>query len=486
MKKPRNETKILSKKTPLNKNLKNFLSIIAVLLLGILAWNLPVPTGLTEAGWHILIIFTLTIATIIAKPLPMGAVALIAMTLAVTTGTTNLSDAYDGFAQSVVWLVVIALFIAEAFKVTGFGQRLGLFFISLFGKKTLGLSYGLLLTDFILSPLIPSVTGRVAGIVFPILQGIAGTFGSNPNSPSSKRMGEFLTLTTFQGTVITSAMFMTAMAPNPMLAQFAEKQGLTITWGSWALAAILPGILNLIIMPLVIYAMYPPEVKATPDAANFAKAELKKLGSVKANEWIMLATLALVLTLWIFGKAWNVDASLAALIGLSILLVTHVVSWDNLLKMTMAWETFIWFSVLLVFASQMSNLGVIDWFVKLVETFFVGYDWKISFPLLVLLYFYIHYFFASSTAHAAALFVPFLVLALGIGTPPQLAMFVFIFASILFGGITHYSLSPAPLLFGVGYVPIKTWWVVGFVISVLNLLIWFTVGPLWWKLLGFL
>ena len=460
--------------------------MLGFFILGALAWKAPIPSGLTDVGWHLLVIFTLTIASIIAKPLPMGALALISITIAVLTGTVTVKTAFDAFGQAVVWFVVAALFIAEGFKVTGLGRRIGLFFTKILGKKTLGLGYGLLATDLILSPLIPSVTGRVAGIVFPILQGIAESFGSFPNSPSSRRMGHFLTLTAFQGTVITSAMFLTAMAANPMIAALSIKQGLQVTWLSWASAAFVPGLLSLIVMPLVIYYLYPPDITSTPDAAAFAKKQLQDTGPVKPKEWILVGTLLLLLTLWIFGGALGVDAAVAAFLGLSILLVTQVVDWDKLLKVSIAWETFVWFSVLLVLAAQMSHHGVVEWFVKLVESQFIGLDWKFSFPLLVLLYFYSHYFFASSTAHVAAFFIPFLVLAIGLGTPPQLAMFVFIFTSSLFGGLTHYSLSPAPLLFGVGYVPLKEWWKVGFVISVVNILIWFIVGPLWWKLIGVL
>ncbi len=461
-----------------------FFTIVAILALGALAWNLPSPQGLSSAGWHMLVIFTLTIATIIAKPLPMGAITLIATTIAIMTKTIAMKSAFEGFAESVVWFVVVALFIAEGFKVTGLGRRIGLFFTAILGKKTLGLSYGLLATDFILAPLIPSVTGRIAGIVFPILQGIAESFGSLPYSSSAKKMGHFLTLTSFQGTVITSAMFMTAMAANPMIAELSAKQNLPVSWTTWALAAALPGLISLLLMPLIIYMIYPPEIKSTPRAADFAKEQLHSMGKMKSSEWIMLGTLLLLLVLWIFGKTLHVDAALAALIGLGILLITQVVSWDGLLKITIAWETLIWFSILLLFAAEMSNLGVIGWFVQLVENLFQGYDWKYSFPLLVLLYFYSHYFFASSTAHVAAFYVPFLLLAIGLGTPPYLAVFAFMFTSNLFGGITHYSLSPAPLLFGVGYVPIKHWWITGFVISLMHILIWSTVGPLWWRLLG--
>jgi DASS family divalent anion:Na+ symporter len=79
----------------------------------------------------------------------------------------------------------------------------------------------------------------------------------------------------------------------------------------------------------------------------------------------------------------------------------------------------------------------------------------------------------------------FLGLAILLGTPPMLAVFVLIFFSNLFGGITHYSLAPAPLLFGIGYVDIKDWWRIGFIVSVANILIWSFVGAGWWKLLGY-
>lgn len=466
------------------KKRTSFLSLLAILIVASLVWNISAPSGLSDQAWHMLILFIFTIFTIIAKPLPMGAVALIAMTLSILTGTIKTNDAFSGFSQSVVWFVMVALFIAEGFKVTGLGRRIGLFFTAILGKKTLGLSYGLLATDLILAPLIPSVTGRVAGIVYPILQGIADSFKSLPNSDSAKKMGQFLMLTTFQGTVITSAMFLTAMAANPMLAELAGAQKLPITMGSWALAGIVPGLINLLLMPLVIYFFCPPEIKNTPEATVFARTQLKKMGAMKRSEWLLLGTLMLVLFLWIFGKQLNVDNAVAALLGVSLLLIFQVLNWDEILKLTMAWETFIWYAVLIVFASQLSSLGVIDWVAKHVEVLFFGYDWKISFPLLALLYFYIHYFFASSTAHIAAFFSPFLIIALGLGTPPYLALFVLIFSSNLFGGLTHYSLSPAPLLFGVGYVPIKTWWFIGFVISVLNIVVWFSIGPLWWKLVG--
>jgi divalent anion:Na+ symporter, DASS family len=42
----------------------------------------------------------------------------------------------------------------------------------------------------------------------------------------------------------------------------------------------------------------------------------------------------------------------------------------------------------------------------------------------------------------------------------------------------------APVYFGAGYVSQSDWWVIGFIVSVVNLAIWFGVGLIWWRVIG--
>lgn len=460
-------------------------SLLICILIGFAVWFAPHPEKINPQGWHLLAIFVATICALISKPLPMGAVTMISLVVTILTNTLTAKEVFSGFSEQVVWLVVFALFLAKGFAITGLGKRLAYFFTSILGKNTLGLSYGLIAADLIMAPAIPSVTGRIAGIVYPILQGISSSFQSFPNSQSSRKIGAFLTVCSFQGTVVTSAMFMTAMAANPLITKLTNDQNLDLSWGTWALAGMLPGLLSLICIPLVIYLLYPPELKQTPHAPQHAKEQLEILGKMKMQEWIMAGTVVLLLVLWIFGKSIGIKPAVAAMVGLSVLLVTGTLNWNSLMKIDSAWETFFWFCVLIMMATQLNHLGVVQWFSDFVGFQFSGLNWKIAFPLLVLIYFYSHYFFASSTAHVASMYVPFLLLSITLGTPPMLAVFVLIFSSNLFGGLTHYSLAPAPLLYGAGYVDIKDWWKLGFVVSLLNILIWSTVGVLWWKILGF-
>jgi DASS family divalent anion:Na+ symporter len=462
----------------------HYIPLLICAVLGLIGWFCPAPAGMSLDGWHILVIFMVTILGLIIKPLPMGAVAMIALLMAILTKVITMKQAFTAFSSDVVWLVVFALFIAKGFNATGLGRRIGYFFTALLGKRTLGLSYGLMVTDLVLAPGIPSVTSRSAGIVYPILQAIANSYKSFPHCESSRKIGAFLTVTAFQVTVITSTMFMTAMAANPLLASLTEKMDLHISWGQWALAACVPGFISLMVIPWVIYKIYPPEIKETPNAQEHALAELKALGRIRRSEWIMSITAIVLLGLWIFGRTIGIDAVVAAMVGLSILLLTGVLEWKSLVKIDSAWETFIWFCVLIFLAGMLKDFGVLDWFTNNVQHHFQKFHWHFAFPVLALIYFYSHYFFASSTAHVSSMYPAFLGLSLAIGTPPMLAVMVLIFFSNLFGGLTHYSLAPAPLLYGVGYVDIKDWWKIGFITSVVNILIWCTLGAAWWKYLG--
>lgn len=452
--------------------------------LGVFLWFLPPPAGVAPAGMHLLAIFLATIVGIILKPLPMGAMAVLGITATAVTGTLSVTQSLSGFGNRVIWLIVLAFFISRGFIKTGLGARIAYHFMAILGRRTLGLGYGLVATDLVLAPAIPSNTARAGGVIFPILRSVAEAYDSRPYDGTSGRVGAFLTLTAFQGTVITSAMFLTAMAANPLAAELAAPLGVEITWVGWATAAMVPGIISLAVVPWVLYRLFPPEIRETPRAADLAREELRKLGPMKGAEWIMMGCVVLLLTLWVLSEPLGLHTTATALLGLAILLATGVLTWEDVLTEKGAWDTLVWFSALVMMASFLTELGLIPWFSETVGGWFEGRNWLGAFLGLSLVYFYSHYFFASNTAHVSAMYAPFLGVALVVGTPPLLAALVLGFFSNLFSSMTHYGTGPAPVLFGAGYVEVGTWWRLGFLVSLVNLAVWLGVGGLWWRILG--
>lgn len=229
----------------------NYRKFLVPVLVGIILWLLsPMkPDGISLTAWHMFAIFVATIIGCITQPLPIGAVAVIGFTLTVLTGEVPMEDAISGFGNNSIWLIAMAFFISRGFIKTGLGTRIALNFVKLFGKKTLGLAYSLIGVDLVLSPATPSNTARAGGIMYPIINSLSRSFGSSPESHTERKMGSFLIFSEFHGNTITSAMFLTAMAGNPLAQSLAKGAHVSITWMNWFTAALIPGILSLIVVP---------------------------------------------------------------------------------------------------------------------------------------------------------------------------------------------------------------------------------------------
>jgi len=465
--------------------------LVVTAVLGIIIWFIPVPEGVQPNAWHLLAIFLATIAGIIMKAASMGTMAMLGITMCAVTEVLapgdpvkSITNALSGFGNSTIWLIGLAFFIARGFIKTGLGTRLAYYFIRLFGKSSLGLAYGLNTADLLLAPAIPSNTARAGGVIFPIMKSIAVNMGSIPEEPATHRkVGAFMTLSSYNANMITSVMFLTATASNPMAQKFAKDMGITITWGSWAIAALVPGLACFILMPLFLYKFFPPELKKTKEAPAMAAEKLKEMGPITIQEWLMVITFIVLLVLWIFGNLFQVDATTGALIGLCILLLSGVLTWEDVKSEKSAWDTIVWFSSLVMMGSYLNTLGFVGWFGNLVGGQLKTLDWHWAFPLIILVYSYSHYMFASATAQAAAMYSVFLSVGISVGVPGTMLAIFLGACPTLMGMLTHYGHGPAPIFFGSSYVAMKDWWKQGFFMSILFLVVWFVIGGLWWKLI---
>jgi DASS family divalent anion:Na+ symporter len=457
---------------------------ILVVLVGLIIWFSPVPAGVKKEAWQLLAIFVATIFGLILNPLPMGAVVIIGVMMTTLTGILKIGPALAGFANSTVWLIVAAFLVARGFIITGLGTRIAYLFIRSFGKKTLGLAYSIVASDLVLSPATPSNTARAGGVIYPIVRSLCSTFGSEPGA-TARKIGAYLMMVEFQATIITSVLFMTAMAPNPLMAELALKTAnVTLSWGRWAVIACVPALLSIIFIPYFLYKIYPPEIKETPQASEMAHRELEKMGPWKRSEKVMLVVFLMILVLWATSE-WNkIDATIVALIGIGVMLVTRVITWDDILAERGAWDALIWFGGLVTMAGQLNTLGLIKWFAGVMGGVVAGWAWLPALIILLLVYVYAHYAFASTTAHVTAMFPPFLAVMIGAGAPPYLAAMSLALFSGIMNGITHYGTGPAPIYFNAGYMDQKTWWLLGLVISFVNIGIFLTAGFAWWKYLG--
>ncbi|RGW58156.1 DASS family sodium-coupled anion symporter [Limosilactobacillus fermentum] len=470
------------------KNLEkvNYRGFIWPVIVGVILWLLtPMkPAAVPVAGWHMFALFVGTIIACITRPLPIGGVSILAFALTVLTGTLPMDKAILGFGNSSIWMIAMAFFIARGFIKTGLGRRIALNFVRLFGKKTLGLAYSLIGVDLIMAPATPSNTARAGGVLYPIIKSLAQSFGSDPKDGTERKIGSFLVFAEYHGDMITAAMFMTAMAANPLVQTLAKSSGVNISWGGWFLAALVPGIISLIVVPWLIYKMYPPEIKETPNAKQWAEKELDQMGKMTLPEKLMAVIFIIALVLWMTGSLTKIDTSLAAFLTLGLLLVVGVLSWTDVLHETGAWNTLTWFSVLVMMAGSLTTLGFIPWLSLSIGSMLHGMSWFLVLAILIVFFFYSHYLFASSTAHVTAMYSALLAVAISAHVPPMLAALLLGFFGNLNASTTHYASGPAPVLFGSGYVPQNKWWSLNLVLGVFYLVVWIGIGSLWMKVIG--
>jgi DASS family divalent anion:Na+ symporter len=467
------------------------------------------PAGIKPESWRLLAIFVATIIGSIVRPLSGSAMVLLGITALALTRSMPLSQAaintlsnpndfkaietlrlksiLAGYADPVVWLVLAAFFMSRGMLKTGLGRRIALLFIRAIGHKSLGLGYALVGTDMLLATVIPSNGARCGGITFPIAKSIAEAYDSRPGETAHK-LGAFLMTFIYQCEVIICAMFLTGQAGNLVIQRLAAQTtngAVDLNYTRWMLGGIVPGLVSLVVTGVLLYRLFPPEVKQTPGATEFAQTELDEMGAVSWHEKLMLCVFVMVALLW--GTTnWlhAIDYSVVALLGICTLLLTKVLDWDDLMNERAAWDVFIWYGGMVRMAEALGETGITKKFAEVSASFTQGWQWGAALAALALIYFYAHYSFASITAHASAMFIPFLVVVMAAGAPPYLAVLVLAYFSNLSAGLTHYGTTPGPIFFGTGYVKQQTWWKYGLIASVPNIIVWSTLGLLWWKILG--
>lgn len=458
----------------------------AVIIFGLIIWFCPHIEEITDVAWHLFAIFAATILGFILQPMPIGAVAFIGVTMAALTGVVTVGVAISGYGNSTIWLIICAFLLARAFIKSGLGRRISFLIIKAIGKSSLILGYAITLADFVMSPATPSSTARAGGIIYPIIRSLSTALGSEPGA-TARKFGAYIMQIEYQANAITCGMFMTAMAGNPMAVELAAKSiGVEITWSSWAMAAIVPGLISLAVMPILIYKLFTPEIHEMPHAKNMAIEELDKMGAMSYAEKVVAFVFVGALALWGTAEITHMNATGVGMLAVTVLIISGVLTWQDVLQEKGAWDTMFWMGSLIALASALAKSGFIKTVSGLAGAAIqsAGFSWLTAFMILILIYVYSHYAFASVSAHISAMYAAFLSVSVVVGTPPLLAAIAFAALSNIMIPLTHYGGGAAPILYGAGFVTQGKWWQLGFIMVTVNLVIWLGIGSLWWKIIG--
>ena len=447
-----------------------------VIALGI--WFTPVPAGLTEPAWHLFAVFAAAIASVLIGAFPLLTASMLAVGAIVLTGTIKPEQAYSGFANSSVLLVVIAFIVAQAVVKSGLGRRVSLFMVSRFGGSALGLAYSIVFTDAAIAPAFPSNTAR-GGVLYPIVLSVAMGAGSKPGDPETRHLGGYLMFCSMAGLAVSSALWMTATSANPIAVQIAQQAGLEIDFGKWLLASAVPSLIAIALLPLVVAKLFPPRVGKTPEAPAAAKRELASMGAMSRDEWITAVTFLLMVAGWIFGSRFQLNTTSVAFMGFGALLFLNVITLDDITKQGDTLVTFFWLAVLFAMSGQLNELGFMGYVGERLASSLAGLSWIAMYVTLVVLYVLIHYMFVSQSSQVLALFGVFLDVGTKGGVPLPLMAFGLLFASSYFSVITPQGGSQNIIFAASGYLTQRELYTLGGLVTLFFLAVYLLIGSPW-------
>ncbi len=471
--------------------------IAPVVVAAVLALIAP-PAGLAPHAWYFFAIFAGVIVGLMLEPLPGAAVGLIGVCVATVLSpwvlfapaelakagfkpaNASLTWALSGFSNTTVWLIFAAFMFALGYEKTGLGRRIALWLVKAMGKKTLTLGYAVTIADAVLAPFTPSNTARSGGTVYPVIRNLPALYDSKPNDPSARRIGSYLMWVAIAATCVTSSMFLTGLAPNLLAMELVNKTAkVNVTWMEWFTAFAPAGFVLLAAVPLLAWVFYKPEVTGGDEVPNWARAELAKMGHLTVREIALGALVMLALALWIFGGNL-INATTVALVVIGLMILGKVVSWDDILANKPAWNTLVWFATLVALADGLNKVGFVKWFADSIGSQVAGMPPTVAMVVLVSVFFFTHYLFASSTAHVTAMLPVMLAVGMGIpGLDIRTFSLVLMLSLGIMGILTPYATGPSPVYYGSGYLPSKDYWRLGAIFGAIFFAVFLGVALVW-------
>ncbi|KAJ2032744.1 hypothetical protein GGH92_005614 [Coemansia sp. RSA 2673] len=496
-----------------------FASALPAIIIAFAVAHLPVPDGLTPTSMRLLGVFAGVVMGLLTADYDMSivlAVALLVLTLTSSFMCTTTDGhhiecdrcrsvyhgksghwheyqcdpiggsfdvAISGFSNKVAWLVFSAFHIGKAVEKTGFGRRVSLALVTSMGRSTLGIGYAVCLAELVLAPFIPSNTARGGGIVYPIVETVIASLdidtdgGENPT-------GGFLVMVASTANLLSSSLFITGMAGNPIVASKATSIfGIEFGFSDWVVGASVPTLLLLCILPPALRLFLRPRVNYTQLSREIRRQHLE-MGQVSSNELKLCGTLLTCLVLWVGSPYFGIDATVVAYMAIVVLTLLDVLTWDDIVKNYKAWDTFFWLASFITLAEQLSALGVTDWIGNSLSQSLHESSPLVCTLTLALAYFFSMYLFSSISSHVVAFAGPFFAAGNILGCPPKLLTILIALFSSMAGVLTPFSTGSVAIYASCGYISQPRWFLLGLLSAVVIIGITFSVGMLWWKILG--
>lgn len=434
------------------------------------------PEGLSERGWHMLILFISTTAGLMLEIFPLCGIMFVSILVGGLFGIIDLKvNAFTGFSNHIIWLLFLVLSLSKAITKTTIGLRISYLFVKVFGKNMIGLAYSVSLTELVLASILPSNTARAASVGVPLVTSMSEYLRNNTKGGTINSIGRYLAIVYAHSNALCSALFLTGMISNSVIIDILSTQyGITIDWISWLSYTAVPILVLLLLVPLIAYFTGVPKVFKLNNLKELAKEKQKELGAFTAKEKITLWSFLGMLVMWIAATKIGIPIITTTLLGLCILFITGVITIKDILSDYKNISSVIVLGTFFSYVACLSEYGVISWFNDKMAVTCSTFPSSISFYAVTIIYFFTHYFLSGEGARIIAFFSSFMAIGLALKADPmKLAMTLAVFSSFS-AVLAHYASPMIITVFSSGYSTVKRWMTAGATMTTVIFIIWFS------------
>ena len=437
------------------------------------------PLGLDPKIQHVLAITSFMIIAWATEVLEHTITGLVGGYLYWVFGLAQFGTAFSGFSEATPWFIFGGMLIGAMVTKSGLARRLSYWIMRPFGSGYSPLLLGLLLANYLLMFLVPSVIARIV-IMAAIALGLIEAFGVGKGSNIGRAMFVTLTLTAgvLDKTAIGGAASITA---HGLMEKFG---GVPISYNQWLLAFLPCSAVTIVAVWRLALWLYPPERNELPGGASVFQRELDKMGKWNALEKRAVLLVLVALTLWLTDFWHHLPPSMIGL-GVGLLAVLPglgVLTADDIRKINLLPMFFV--ATVLSMGQVLVSTKTLDLLTDIV------FQWLThvlhgTYGSTVVLYWtaFVYHFFLASELSMLATSIPLLMnFASSQGLNPIALGFVWTYAAG--GKIFIYQSAITILGYSYGYFDARDVFRVGLFLTLLEFVLLFFLVPFYWPLIG--
>ncbi len=408
--------------------------IAAFLVLAGIIWLTPDVPGLPLAGKKALAVAVFAIIIWVTQAVDDALSGLLIVFLLAALKAVSLGNAFNGYANTSLWLIVIGFIMAGCMEKSGLSKRIALLMVNAAGGKAVRIYWAVALVMLVMTFLVPSITARTL-LMLPIILGIGQAF--NAKMGQSNIMKALLFVVVMSGTMMSIGV-LTAHVGNPITVGLIENTThKVISWSYWFKVGGPPAFILAFISVYVLQLMWPPEMKGLGQGHDYVQKELAALGSVSSKEKYTLLIFVLTLILWATDSLHKVNVVLVGLLSIIFMLWPKIgiMPWKEA-QSKVPWNVFILYGAGLSMGAALVSSGAAKWMAGTVFAPIAGMSMMMQIVVLIWAITVLQIFFTGGGPKTTALTPIIIAHAVAIGADPM------VFALILGMNMQHQYLLP--------------------------------------------